>query len=286
MKTFAIILALLISTSSLAATIDPAYKVVKGPVQETTGVVTYHLNSDLINGDSRIQILRPDKPTNRILFLLPVTPWPGFEEKWKRLGSGMTEILKHDYHNRYGYNVVVPDFPAHMPWFVDHASDPKRQHETYMMTVVLPFTEKVFEIENPLRDLAGFSKAGFGSLSLLLRHPDIFHAASAWDPGGLLKPYNPNDDTGLSNTTGNQSQYDRYQLLTSIGKNAPHFQGGERIAISGHSNEAFLNRLRALRDMLDEKELSYIYTESVQVPHRWHTGWMKQALTSLQLMRD
>lgn len=286
MKNVLVVLGLLLATHASAATETVAYEVVRGPVPEADGVVTYFLTSTFIEGESRAQILRPNKPTERILYLLPVTPWPGFDEKWDRLGSGMAEILKHDFHNRFGYTVVVPDFPGHMPWFVDHATDPKRRHESYMMNVLVPFIDRVLEIENPERDLAGFSKAGFGSLSLLLRHPDVFHAASVWDPGGLLKPYSLEVNTGLSDAAGSKTHFDRYQLETSIRENAVHFRGRNRIAISGFSNDKFLKRLHALRDLLDRDELSYFYTDSVQVPHRWYSGWMEQALASLQQMRD
>jgi hypothetical protein len=281
-----IVLGLVVSTPMITAADDAVYEVVLGPVHESDGVVTYFLSSDFMNGECRVQILRSEKPTDRILYLLPVTPWPGFEEKWDRLGSGMSEIVKHDFHNRFGYTVVVPDFPEYMPWFVDHATDPKRRHESYMMTVLIPFIDRIMEIEDPIRDLAGFSKAGFGSLSLILRHPDVFHAASVWDPGGLLKPYSPEATKGLSQATGSKNQFDRYQLGTSIRENAAKFRGRKRIAISGYSNGTFLERLRALRDLLDQEGISYRYSESAQVPHRWYTGWMEQALDSLQQMSD
>jgi hypothetical protein len=255
-------------------------------MQDANGATTYFLSSEYVNGESRVQILRPEQPTNRILYLLPVTPWPGFEEKWERLGSGTTEIVKQNFHNRFGYTVVVADFPEHMPWFVDHATDPKRRHESYMMNVLLPFTDQVLMVKNPVRDLAGFSKAGFGSLSLLLRHPDVFHAASVWDPGGLLQSYDSDAAKGLGHAAGSKTHFDRYRLSTSVRKNASHFRGPNRIAISGYSNDAFLQRLRALRGILDGEDLSYLYTESAQLPHRWSSGWMEQALVSLEQMRD
>lgn len=281
-----LVLGLLVSTATIAATDETAYEVVRGPVHEADGIVTYFLSSEFVNSECRVQILRPEKPTNRILYLLPVTPWPGFEEKWDRLGSGMTEIVKHDLHNRFGYNVVVPDFPEYMPWFVDHATDPKRRHETCMMSVLVPFADRILEIDAPVRDLLGFSKAGFGSLSLLLRHPNTFHAASVWDTGGLLKSYSPKATKGLGLATGSDTQFDRYQLRNSIRENAAHFRGRKRIAISGYSNEAFQTRLHALRDLLDRDDVSYTYSESVQVLHRWNSGWMEQALVSLQQMQD
>jgi len=255
-------------------------------VYEGNGVVTYFLSSSYLSGESRIQVLRPKEKTNRILYLLPVTPWPGFEEKWDRLGSGMTEIVKHDFQNRFGYTVVVPDFPEHMPWFVDYDENSRRQHESYMMNVLIPFTDSFLDIKNPVRDLAGFSKGGFGSLSLLLRHPGIFHAASAWDSGGVLKPYEPEKTTSLGNAAGSKTRFEHYQLDASIKKNAAHFRGRKRIAISGYSNDAFLQRLRTLRDFLDTEQVSYLYSESAHVPHRWYGGWMKQALESLQQMQD
>ena len=278
-------LACFISLPATGVENDDAYELEKGPLHEANGVVSYYLSSDFIDGECRVQILRPEQPTNRILYLLPVTPWPGFEEKWSRRGSGMAEIVKHDFHNRFGYTVVVPDFPNHMPWFVDHETDPKRRHESYMIDVIVPFTDQVLGIEEPVRDLLGFSKGGFGSLSLLLRHPDIFHAASVWDTGGLLKSYDPENTNGLSDSAGGMKQFERYQLEACIPENAAYFRGSTRIAISGYSNEAFQQRLHALRDILDHNDISYSYSESVQVPHRWYSGWLEQAFVSLQQMQ-
>jgi hypothetical protein len=277
---------LLSSAPASYAEDTPLYKVERGPIQEVNGSVSYYLSSPYIKGESRVQVLRPKEKTNRILYLLPVTPWPGFEDKWARLGSGMTQVLKHDYHNQFGYTIIVPDFPQHMPWFVDHDSDPKRQHESYMMNVLIPFVDTLLKIKEPQRDLAGFSKAGYGSLSLLIRHPETFHAATAWDPGGILKPYEPQVINGLSNASGSKTRFGHYQINTSLKKTAQHFQGTKRIAISGHSNAAFLGRLHGLRDCLDAEGVTYLYDESIQVPHRWYTGWMQQALESLQLMQD
>lgn len=285
-KTLAgVLVALILSVSSYAAE-NAAYEVVRDPVHDADGVVTYYLTSAYLRGESRVQVIRPETSTDRVLYLLPVTPWPGFDEKWDRLGSGMAEVVKHDFHNRFGYTIVVPDFPGHMPWFVDHDGDPERQHEMYMMRVVIPFVDHLLNVENPVRDLAGFSKGGFGSLSLLLRHPDVFHAAAAWDPGGVTKPYGPENVNSLSNATGSKKRFDHYQLHASIKASVTHFREPTRIAISGYSSDSFLKQLREFRTLLDHEQVPYLYSESVQVPHRWYSGWMEQAFQSLEQLRE
>jgi len=276
---------LILSVSSYAAE-NAAYEIVRDPVYDADGVATHYLTSAFLRGESRVQVIRSETSTDRILYLLPVTPWPGFEEKWDRLGSGMAEVVKHDFHNRFGYTIVVPDFPGHMPWFVDHVGDAERQHETYMMRVVIPFVDHLLNVENPVRDLAGFSKGGFGSLSLLLRHPDVFHAAAAWDPGGVTKPFAPENVNSLSDAAGSKNRFDHYQLHASIKANVAQFRGPTRIAISGHSSDSFLEQLHALRTLLDHEQVPYLYSESVQVPHRWYSGWMEQALQSLEQLQE
>ena len=254
------------------------------PIIDKHGVITLTLSSPHVGGKTKIQIIKPELASNRILYLLPVTPWPGYEEKWKKLGSGVDEIIKHDYHNTYGYTVVIPHFPNHMPWFVDHVSDPERQHETYMMETLLPFIDKYLGKEKPTRHLVGFSKSGYGSLSLLFRHPDTFHAASVWDPGGIHKAYEPDNNNSLSDAAGSQELFNRYQLTVPLAANRHHFQDSTRIAISGYSNDKFLERLRYLRGYLEQEEIQFLYEEDIHVPHRWYAGWLEYALDSLQKM--
>lgn len=284
--------AAIVAATLMALTAPPVvaeeipYEILRGPVDEDSGVVSYVLRSPYLQGESRVQILRPDTPTNRILFLLPVTPWPGFEEKWNRLGSGMAEVVKHGYHNQFQFNVVVPDFPAHMPWFVDHAEDQARRHETYMTHVIVPLADRILGLSNPVRDLAGFSKSGFGSLSLLFRHPTVFHAATVWDPGGILQPYAPEKATNLSNAAGSAAQFERYRLASSIQHSAEHFREKRRVALSGYSNTKFLQNLRTLHGFLDGEHIPHAYSESIRVPHRWHSGWLAHALTALQQLEE
>ena len=62
-----------------------------------------------------------------------------------------------------------------------------RQHadppETYFLKVVVPFVKQTYLAggDKAHRLLVGFSKSGWGAFSLLLRYPDRFGKAAAWD---------------------------------------------------------------------------------------------------------
>ncbi len=65
------------------------YEIVRGPEVDSAGVVSYYLRSTFMNGESRVRILRPVEKIDRLLFVLPVAPWPGFRDKWRKHGDGL-----------------------------------------------------------------------------------------------------------------------------------------------------------------------------------------------------
>jgi hypothetical protein len=77
---------------------------------------------------------------------------------------------------------VAPTF-SHLPWYADHPTDKEIRQETYLLRVVLPLVERTYPVQSQLegRLLIGFSKSGFGAWTLLLRHPEVFGRAAAWD---------------------------------------------------------------------------------------------------------
>lgn len=251
------------------------------------GVSTYTIKSPYAGGETRVRILKSRERTGRVLFVLPVTPWPGFESLWKRIGDGCEEILKGDFHNRYGYDVVFPDFPKHAPWFVDHATDPDRRHEMHMMRVVVPFADEILGSAEGksgkviVRDLVGFSKSGYGALYLLLRHPEIFRACSAWDPAVIAPEATLANVNSLRSAAGSDERYKECDILRVIATNAPPFRGSVRMAISGYSKETFLEQLKTLHGALNDASVRHYYTDKVNVQHRWGPGWLEQALDSL-----
>ena len=93
---------------------------------------------------------------------------------------------------------MAPTF-SHLPWYADHPTDPDIRQESYLLEVVIPFIEANYPARADRRGrlLLGFSKSGWGAYSLLLRHPDVFGKAAAWDaPLMMSEPgkYGSGDD--------------------------------------------------------------------------------------------
>ena len=67
------------------------------------------------------------------------------------------------------------------------ADNPKIRYDSYLPDVIVPFIDKTYPTiaRSEGRLLVGFSKSGMGSVSLLLRHPEVFGRAGSWD-GCLL----------------------------------------------------------------------------------------------------
>ena len=67
----------------------------------------------------------------RVVYVLPVEP--GEERKF---GDGMKTMAEIGAHNRYDLIVVALAF-AEVPWFGNHAGDPRRRQEDYLMKTVV-----------------------------------------------------------------------------------------------------------------------------------------------------
>ncbi len=108
---------------------------------------------------------------------------------------------------------MFPTF-SHLPWFADHPSDPHIRQETYFLKVVLPFIERTYPVgtDRLSRALLGFSKSGWGAWTLLLRHPDMFERAAAWDaPMTMEVPR-----YGMAPIAGTQENFERYRVTTLL----------------------------------------------------------------------
>lgn len=249
-----------------AGTVGPA---VKG----ADGVLTHAVQSDCQRGQTAIQVLLPDRidPARRysVLYVLPVEA--GTEDRY---GRGLDEVRKQGLHNRHGLICVLPTF-SHLPWYADHPSDPAIRQETYFLKVVLPFVERHYPVR-PGPDgrlLLGFSKSGYGAFSLLLRHPDVFGKAAAWDaPLNQQRP----DRFGMGPIFGSQENFENYRITKLLEERAGEVKGAKRLALVGYAN--FGPDHRAAHDLMTRLGIPHEYRDERLARHHWDAGWLPEAV--------
>jgi S-formylglutathione hydrolase FrmB len=222
-------------------------------------------------------VLRPDREEEKrkqypVVYLLPVEA-----ENESRYGDALKEVKKLDLHNLFGVIFVAPTF-SHLPWYADHPTQVEIRQESYFVKVVVPFIDKTYPVkaESEGRLLLGFSKSGWGAWSLLLRHPDRFHKAVAWDaPLMLDKP----GKYGSGDIFGTQENFDGYRVSTRLMEKAEKFQQGKRLLLLGYGN--FRSEHEKAHALLEKFQIAHEYRDGPQRKHDWHSGWVKEAVELL-----
>ena len=239
-------------------------------------IVVHKIKSQDQSGPTEIHVLSPTVPIAnqdiRVLYLLPVEKLN--EQKW---GHALQEIIQHNLHNKLGLLCVYPTF-SDRPWFADHPQNASLQQETYLLKCVIPFVERQYGIKSSKekRLLIGFSKSGYGAWSLLLRHPDIFDKAAAWDAPLMMQQPN---QYGMGPIYGNQKNFQKYQiseLLKSTGKSLG--QRG-RLVHGGYAN--FQSHHQQINTLTKELDLPVHFEQGPLRAHHWNSGWLQTLLFQL-----
>ncbi len=202
---------------------------------------------------------------HRIVYVLPVEA--GRETKY---GDGLLEVQKLGLHNKHRAIFVAPTFSA-LPWYADHPTDAKLRQETHFLKVVVPFIDKTYPVEG--RYLLGFSKSGWGAWSLLLRHPELFERAAAWD-APLLKE--KPDQFGMGPIFGTQENFEQYQLTKLLAKQKNLLTEKTRLILTGYDN--FRAHHEGMHKLLDELQIKHEYRDGPKVKHVWESGWVEEAV--------
>lgn len=258
----ALLLAALIAGAAPAGAPVVAVHMVEGPHQP---------------GPVAIEVVAPDvlAPGLRypVLYLLPVEPGTG-----EKYGSGIREAARGDLANRHGVICVAPAFAA-MPWYGDHPSDPGLRQERHFIETVLPWVEANYPAE-PLRGgryLLGFSKSGNGAFMLLLRHPELFERALAWDaPVGKMRP----DQFGMLAVFGTDAHFDGYAIPRLLASRAAMLREGKPrlVLMPDRQGDHGMEMVRFLMVALG---IPHGYAETDGCRHHWESGWMARAAALL-----
>ncbi len=207
-----------------------------------------------------------------VVYVLPVET--GTESRYV---DGLKEVQKLDLHNKLNAVFVAPTF-SHLPWYADHPTKPEVRQETYFLKVIVPFIDKTYPVraEAEGRLLLGFSKSGWGAWSLLLRNPDLFGKAAAWDaPLMMDKP----GKYGSGDIFGTQGNFEGYRVSKLLADKAEKFQKGKRLVLLGYGN--FRAEHEQVHALMDKLKVAHEYRDGPERKHEWHSGWVKEAVELL-----
>ena len=249
------------------------------PAGTTDGVAHYWVTSPYQAQRTKLRIIAPasatEKENKRFLFVLPVEA-----REETHFGDGLDAVKKTGLHEKLGMIVVEPHFDK-LPWYADHPTDKGRQDETYLLKAVLPEVDRLFPCKQPQRLLLGFSKSGWGAFSLILRNPDVFAAAAAWDaPMTKSKP----DQFGMNEAFATQENFEQYRITTLLREKGAPFQQAKRLWLAGYDN--FRTHTVDAHKLMDEHfpAVLHDYADGPKRQHIWGSGWVEDAIRALDAL--
>ena len=249
---------------------------ISAPVDDG-GFQLHTVRSPYQAGTTKIRVLLPDafnkSQRYRVLYVLPVEALDG--QRW---GNGLRTIRKAGLHNKHGLVCVAPTF-SHLPWYADHPRDPHIRQESYLTRAVLPFIDKTYPVVagKEGRLLVGFSKSGWGAFTLLLRNPDLFAAAAAFDaPMALNKP----GPYGTDPIFGGRENFEKYRVENLLKKNRGRLGPGKRLTLLGYYNNFRSHHVKA-HTWMDALKIEHHWRDGPKRKHSWDSGWMPEAVVLL-----
>jgi hypothetical protein len=248
-----------------AATISEARK-------DDNGFLVHEVRSPFQAKATQIRVLLPDRRGKGkrypVVYVLPVEAGTG-----NRYGDGLLEVKRHGLHNKLQAAFVAPTF-AHLPWYADHPTKPEVRQEGHFLKVVVPFIDKTYPVRAGAdgRLLLGFSKSGWGAFSLLLRHPDVFGKAAAWDAPLMLDRPGP---YGSGDVFGAPANFEKYQVTRLLKERAGSFREGKRLVLLGYGN--FRDHHQKAHALMARLKVGHEYRDGPARKHDWHSGWVAEA---------
>jgi hypothetical protein len=252
------------------------------PLSDESGAKRFAAVSDFLGPDPTvIRVVEPTAPTpsfpRRLLYVLPVEP--GMTTEASTFSDGLAELQRLNVSNRYGLTLIAPSFNM-VPWYGDHDSDPHRRIESFVINDLVPFGDTFLPTGTPPRRwLIGFSKSGFGALTLILRHPDVFARAAAWDAPAQL--HDMSIGMEIPDNFGSEENFSQYRIPELLRAHRDAFATVNRLWISGDDSSWTADMLRLHAQMTELGILHTFSRVNVRLVHSWYGGWLDRAVRSL-----
>jgi hypothetical protein len=239
---------------------------------------------DMNANRGHIDVVLPDTyDANRaapypVLYVLEVENAPG-----TAFQDGLGAVKATGAHNTYDCILVRTKFSgsiAATPWYGNRGND-THQHNKHMACLRLFMQEKFnTSTSREYHRALGFSKSGWGAMSLMLRD-QLFGYLAAWDVPWTLT-YG-GTDYGQAAYFGSQAQYQLFNPQDIFDSYLPSVNDKARIVLAGSATfdadtvnmEAFLNT----------RSIPHTYVRNVLggggADHNWGTGWLPSVLAAL-----
>ena len=236
---------------------------VSNPQTDGNGVIWYDATSSYNGpGSTTLRVLSPTNPApgmpHRFIYVLPAIPGVDLQDEF---GDGLEELLALNVHNDYNAHIIAPSFQVE-PWYANHDSNPDRQYESFMVHDLVPWVQANLSVTGQEEHwLIGFSKSGFGAVTLLFRNPTVFDAAAAWDfPADQPDTY----DFGMLDNYGTDTNFQNNYRLTEdwIAARKEPFQTTERLWLSEdyvtyYGIPTFRDEVLAFAERLSDNDVQY-----------------------------
>ncbi|MBC7816076.1 MAG: hypothetical protein IAG10_04170 [Planctomycetaceae bacterium] len=247
------------------------------PLRDSNGFIVYRVRSDYQEGVTNIRVLLSDELATGeaypVVYVLPVESGDG-----SAYGDGLLTVKRLGLQSQHRALFVAPTY-SRTPWYFDHATKQQISNETYFRAVVVPFVESRYQAlaEPDGRLLLGFSKSGLGAFTMLLRHPDFFGRAFAFDsPLNWTNPYT------FIDTLGTASNYDNYRLTNLLPQQAELLRGqSARLFMLGYNYSFAREHHAQIHKLMDLLSIPHVYLPGVYRAHRWDSGWVQMAVDLL-----
>jgi hypothetical protein len=132
--------------------------------------------------------------------------------------------------------------------------------------------------------LIGFSKSGWGAFTLILRHPDLFQAAAAFDAPLMMDKW-MHPPRGVDADALRESfEKNRVERLLGDKVATEPFRKSKRLALCGSAS--FTSHMVKCHQLMSDLRIQHDWIDKQwsKADHSWRSGWVEGAVQLLARM--